>query len=83
LDQDVAIKVYFDGDYNAMTLTECKKEVCIISSLCYELFLEVTRTRQNKSVLINNIFRSTLWRNWDIRMCYYLWEQYVQKKNLP
>jgi len=35
LDQDVAIKVYFDGDYNAMTLTECKKEVCIFSSLCY------------------------------------------------
>ncbi|KAG2240429.1 hypothetical protein Bca52824_090747 [Brassica carinata] len=29
LDQDVAIKVYFQGDYNAMTWTECKKEVCI------------------------------------------------------
>lgn len=44
--QDVAIKVYFEGDHNAMTWTECKKEVCVFGSLYY---VDVLQKKKRKS----------------------------------
>ncbi|XP_010439238.1 PREDICTED: dual specificity protein kinase shkE isoform X1 [Camelina sativa] len=62
---DVAIKVYFEGDYNAMTLTECKKEINIMKKLRHPnvlLFMGAVCTEEKSAIVMEYMPRGSLFK---------------------
>ncbi|XP_023634182.1 protein STRUBBELIG-RECEPTOR FAMILY 6 [Capsella rubella] len=62
---DVAIKVYFEGDYNAMTLTECEKEINIMKKLRHPnvlLFMGAVCTEEKSAIIMEYMPRGSLFK---------------------
>ncbi|KFK28870.1 hypothetical protein AALP_AA7G059100 [Arabis alpina] len=62
---DVAIKVYFEGDYNAMTLTECKKEINIMKKLRHPnvlLFMGAICSEEKSAIVMEYLPRGSLFK---------------------
>ncbi|KAG7546499.1 Protein kinase-like domain superfamily [Arabidopsis suecica] len=62
---DVAIKVYFEGDYNVMTLTECKKEINIMKKLRHPnvlLFMGAVCTEEKSAIIMEYMPRGSLFK---------------------
>ncbi|VVB11993.1 unnamed protein product [Arabis nemorensis] len=62
---DVAIKVYFEGDYNAMTWMECKKEINIMKKLRHPnvlLFMGAVCSEERSAIVMEYLPRGSLFK---------------------
>ncbi|CAN8325648.1 unnamed protein product [Cochlearia groenlandica] len=62
---DVAIKVYFEGDQNAMTLMECKKEINIMKKLRHPnvlLFMGAVCSEEKSAIVMEYLPRGSLFK---------------------
>lgn len=62
---DVAIKVYFEGDHNAMTWTECKKEINIMKKLRHPnvlLFMGAVCSEEKSAIVMEYLPRGSLFK---------------------
>ncbi|ESQ55037.1 hypothetical protein EUTSA_v10024532mg [Eutrema salsugineum] len=62
---DVAIKVYFEGDYNAMTWMECKKEINIMKKLRHPnvlLFMGAVCSEEKSAIVMEYLPRGSLFK---------------------
>ncbi|KAL1201635.1 putative serine/threonine-protein kinase SIS8 [Cardamine amara subsp. amara] len=62
---DVAIKVYFEGDHNGMTLTECKKEINFMKKLRHPnvlLFMGAICTEEKSAIIMEYMPRGSLFK---------------------